>query len=106
MPRAALWLAGIIAVAQLGLTAFDAWRLTRERDALEARRESIFRSAFPEARVVVDPELQMARNLADLRSARGLAGSDDFLVQMSAAARGTAGPVRSVEYANGKLATK
>jgi len=82
----------------------DAWRLSSERSALEARRESIFRAAFPEARVVVDPELQMARNLADLKRERGLAAGDEFLVQMTAAARGA--PVKSVEYANGRLATR
>ena len=105
IPRAALWLAGAVAAFQLGFTAFDAWRLSRERAQLEAQREAIFRTAFPEAKVVVDPELQMARNLATLRASRGLAGGDEFLVRMTEAARaGT--PVRAVEYANGKLATQ
>lgn len=106
VPRAAVWIAGVIAVLQVGFTAWDAWRLGRERSALEARREEIFRSAFPEARVVVDPELQMARNLAELKRSRGLAAGDEFLVQMTQAARASSGPVRSVEYANGKLATR
>ena len=106
IPRAALWLAGLVAALQLGFTAWDAWRLGRERADLEARREAIFRAAFPEARVVVDPELQMARNLAELRRARGLAGGDDFLARMTQAARAAKGPVRSVDYADGKLATR
>ena len=106
IPRAAVWLAGAIAALQLALVAYDDWRLTRERAELEARREAIFRTAFPEARVVVDPELQMARNLAELRRARGLADGDDFLARMTEAARSARGPVRSVEYANGKLATR
>jgi hypothetical protein len=42
--------------------AADAWRLSSERASLEARREAIFRAAFPEAKVVVDPELQMRRS--------------------------------------------
>ena len=105
LPRAALWIAAAIVVFQLGFTAFDAWRLSSERSSLEARREGIFRAAFPEAKVVVDPDLQMARNLADLKRERGLAAGDEFLVQMTAAARG-GGPVKSVEYANGKLATR
>ena len=106
LPRAAVWIAGTIAVVQLGFTAWDAWRLGRERSALEAQREAIFRSAFPEARVVVDPELQMARNLAELKRSRGLAAGDEFLVQMTQAARGSHGKVNSIEYANGKLATR
>jgi len=105
LPRAALWLATAVVLLQLGFTALDAWRLSSERAALEARRETIFRAAFPEAKVVVDPELQMARNLADLKRERGLAAGDEFLVQMTAAARGGT-PVKSVEYANGKLATR
>jgi general secretion pathway protein L len=105
LPRAVPWLAAAVVLLQLGFTAFDTWRLSTERSALEARREGIFRAAFPEAKVVVDPELQMARNLADLKRERGLAAGDEFLVQMTAAARGGA-PVMSVEYANGKLATR
>jgi general secretion pathway protein L len=106
LPRAALWLAGLIAALQLAFTAADEWRLRHERADLEARREAIFRAAFPEARVVVDPDLQMARNLAQLRRARGLAAGDDFLARMTQAARATPGTLRSAVYADGKLATK
>ena len=74
-----------------------------ERSGLEARREAIFRAAFPEAKVVVDPELQMRRNLADLRRARGLPAADEFLGQMSRVARESGGTARSIEYANGRL---
>jgi general secretion pathway protein L len=105
IPRAAVALAAIIAALQLGFTAADVWRLERERSALEARREAAFRSAFPDARTVIDPELQMARNLADLRRARGLAADDDFLAQLTSAARGKV-PVKSVEYAGGNLQVK
>ena len=106
IPRAAAWLTLAIVVLQLAFTAGDEWRLRQERSALEARREAIFRTAFPEARVVIDPDLQMARNLAELRRARGLAAGDEFLVRMTEAARASNGPLRSVEYANGKLATR
>ncbi|MEO5694223.1 MAG: type II secretion system protein GspL [Usitatibacter sp.] len=106
IPRAALWLAGAIALLQLGFTAFDTWRLERERTVLEAQREAIFRAAFPEARVVVDPDLQMARNLAELKRARGQAAGDEFLVGMTQAARVSPNGVRSVEFTNGKLVTR
>ena len=106
LPRAAAWLAGAIVALQLGFTAFDAWRLERERAQLAAQGESIFRSTFPEARVVVDPQLQMARNLAELQRSRGLASGDEFLVHLTEAARGTHGAIHSVEYANGKVTTK
>jgi general secretion pathway protein L len=106
LPRAAWWLAGTIVLLQFGFTAFDAWRLSREHAELEARAETIFRAAFPDARVVVDPQLQMARNLAELKRSRGLAGGDEFLVRMTEAARAAPGTVRSVEYANGKVTTR
>ena len=104
IPRAAAVLVAIIALAQILFVGLDAWRLDRERGSLEAKREAIFRSAFPEAKTVVDPDLQMSRNLADLKRTRGLAGGDDFLVQLTRAAR--EGTARSVVYANGRLETK
>ena len=103
VPRAAVALALVIALTQLAFIAADAWRLSSERASLEARREAIFRAAFPEAKVVVDPELQMSRNLAELRRARGLPAADDFLGQLSRAAREPGGAARSIEYANGRL---
>jgi general secretion pathway protein L len=103
LPRAALVLAAAIAVLQLAFIALDAARLEHERRRLEGEREALFREAFPEARVVVDPDLQMRRNLAELRRTRGLAVEDDFLGQLSAAAREAGGPARSIEYASGKL---
>ena len=103
LPRAAVAIAASIAVLQLAFIAADAWRLGRERSELDARREAIFRSAFPEAKVVVDPELQMRRNLADLQRTRGIAGADDFLGSLSRAASATGGPAKTIEYANGKL---
>jgi len=103
IPRAAVALALSIVVVQFALDGAQAWRLARERADLAARAESLFRSAFPEAKAVVDPRLQMERNLAQLRRSRGLAAGDDFLAQLTHAARASGGLARSVEYANGRL---
>jgi general secretion pathway protein L len=103
IPRAAVILAAVIATVQVAFAGIDAWRLERERQSLEARREAIFRAAFPEATAVVDPELQMRRNVAELRRARGLAADDDFLGQLTRAAREGRTPVKSVEYASGRV---
>jgi general secretion pathway protein L len=105
VPRAVLILAALILALQAGFTVLDDLRLRRERASLEAQREAIFRRAFPEAKVVVDPELQMSRNLAELRRARGQAGGDAFLAELTRIARANARP-KSVEYANGKLVTR
>ena len=105
IPASVLVLATLIVLLQAILAAADHLQLSAERRELDRRAESIFRAAFPEAKVVVDPQLQMARNLADLRRSRGLGGGDEFLVQMTRAAS-AGGRVRAVEYANGKLVTR
>jgi len=103
LPRAAVALAAIIGVAQIGFVALDAWRLDRERARLEAERETLFRTSFPEAKVVVDPDLQMKRDLAELKRTRGIAGADEFLSALAQAAHETPGQVKAIEYANGKV---
>jgi general secretion pathway protein L len=103
LPRAALILAALIAALQLGFVALDAWRLQHERSTIEARREAVFRAAFPEAKVVVDPDLQMRRNLAELKRTRGMPAEDDFLASLSRAASTSDAPAKSIEYSNGKL---
>lgn len=103
VPRLAIGLAAAIVVLQVAFAAAQVWQLGRERAALEARAEAIFREAFPEARAVVDPQLQMERNLAELRRARGLAAGDDFLARLTQAARESDAPLRSLDYAGGKL---
>ncbi|MEO7742351.1 MAG: type II secretion system protein GspL [Usitatibacter sp.] len=105
LPRGAVALVAVIVTLQALFSGLAAMRLGDERANLERRREAIFRAAFPEAKVVVDPDLQMARNLADLKRARGLAAGDDFLAQMTRAANGR-DTVKSIEYANGKLVTR
>jgi general secretion pathway protein L len=105
IPKAALWLAGAIAALQVGLAVADSLRMQAERERLVRRQEQIFRTAFPEAKAVVDPELQMARQLEDLKRSRGLAAGDDFLAQLTRVARESRS-VRTVEYAGGRLVAK
>ena len=106
IPRAAVALAACIAALQVAFVGFDALRLEHERSRLEAEREAIFRAAFPEAKVVVDPDLQMSRNLAELKRARGIVVEDDFLVRLTRAASEPGGPARSIEYSGGKLVVR
>ena len=105
-PRHAIAILGAIVVLQVMFTGLDAWRLQRERQSIDREREAIFREAFPEARVVVDPQLQMERNLADLRRTRGLAGGDEFLMQLTRASRDARMPLKGLDYANGRLTTR
>jgi general secretion pathway protein L len=105
IPRAAAITAVLIIVLQGLFIGADALRMSRERDRLEAQREAIFRGAFPEAKAVVDPELQMSRNLEELRRARGLAEGDDFLAQLTRVARESKA-VSSVQYESGRLVAR
>ncbi len=106
VPRAAWALLGATLVLQVALEGARTWSLSRERAALAARAEAVFRGAFPQAKAVVDPRLQMERNLADLRRSRGLASGDDFLARLTDAARASQGPVRAIEYANGRMVVR
>jgi len=103
--RAALaWaLAAALVALQFGATVADGWRLERERRALEAEREAVFRAAFPEAKTIVDPALQMRRNLADLQRSRGRAAANDFLSLATAAARADGAPAKRLVYSGGRL---
>jgi general secretion pathway protein L len=115
------WLASIdwrawrlpAAVAGAALLAFVAganlhWgRMVQERAALRAQMEATFRQAFPEAQVVIDPVLQMQRQVADLRLRSGHSGPDDF-VPLLARFSQALGPrandaLASLEYREGRL---
>jgi general secretion pathway protein L len=74
------WLARLKPAAALGaallaahvlVTLGDWARLAYEARSLRNAMEAEFRNAFPEAVAVVDPALQMRRNVADLRRAAG-----------------------------------
>jgi general secretion pathway protein L len=82
-------------------------QLAREKDAIRRSLESAFRSAFPSAQVVVDPVLQMNRQVAALRARSGQAGPEDFvpLVARFAQALGPLGvdALAALEYRDGRL---
>jgi general secretion pathway protein L len=67
--------AALVAAIVLGvhglLTVGDWLRLRFEAAGLRAAAEANYRTAFPDARTVVDPALQMARGVAGLRRAAG-----------------------------------
>ncbi len=84
--RPAITVAVLMLVLQCGFSALDWWRLERERRAIEAGMIATFKTAFPDARAIVDPALQMRRNLDAIRRERGIAGASDFQVQLARAA--------------------
>jgi general secretion pathway protein L len=92
--------------ALLGLNLHWA-QLAREKDVLRRALESTFRATFPQAQVVVDPVLQMNRQVASLRAASGQQGPEDLvpLLARFATALGSSGidVLAGVEFRDGRL---
>jgi general secretion pathway protein L len=78
-------------------------QLNQEKSRLKAEAERRFRQAFPQTQVVVDPLLQMQRNVSTLRVQAGQAGPDDFvpLASKLSSALATVAPLQSSSVANG-----
>ncbi len=105
--RAPALLAGAcLAAALAGLNLHWAQLLT-EKTAIRQSLEATFRSAFPAAQVVVDPVLQMNRQVAALRARSGQSGPEDFapLLGRLGDALGPTGvdALAAVEYREGRL---
>ena len=105
--RPAAWIAGG-ALAIHGIALIADWSvLAGEQRALRRQMEAKFRAAFPDAVAVVDPALQMRRNLADAKHAAGQPDSGDFLpmVEKVATAARDLPPaaLRIGAYENGRL---
>jgi general secretion pathway protein L len=69
--------------------------------------EAAFRNAFPEAKAVVDPALQMRRNVADLRRAAGEPDATDLvpvLAKLAPALAAAGLRPQSLRYERGELA--
>jgi general secretion pathway protein L len=75
--------AGAILALNAVLTVGDWARLAYEAHALRSGMESAFRKAFPDAKTVVDPALQMRRNFADLRRAAGEPDATDLVPMLA-----------------------
>ena len=71
--------AAVLIVLHALLTFGDWARLAFEARSLRQEMERTFRKAFPDAKTVVDPALQIRRNLADLRRAAGEPDSGDLV---------------------------
>ncbi len=79
-------LIGLIVTVQL-VALFADWLLLRqEHQRLQNEMVATFKQAFPEATAIVDPALQMRRNLSDIQRAHGTLASTDFLPLLAAAA--------------------
>ena len=94
-----------IAVLQLAFTAVDTWRLQRAHDALAASEEAVFRAAFPDAKVVVDPGAADGAQPRGAQAQPRPRGRATISSCRPRAPRATSPPARRSRssYANGKL---
>jgi general secretion pathway protein L len=101
---AALLLAGVILVGVT--TGLNYFRLAGQREQLSAEIEDVYRKAFPRAKRIVNPRVQMEQKLTQLRRRAG-GGNTDFLAMFAETAdvvRSTEGiNVRGASYRNGRL---
>lgn len=70
-------LLAVMVSLQAAFIVIDAWRLDQRRLSLEREMIQVFRDAFPQAQAIVDPPLQMQRNLDAMKRARGQGSADD-----------------------------
>ncbi len=81
--------------------------LGSEQRELRAQMEARFRGLFPEAVAVVDPVLQMRRQLTTQRQRAGVADGSDFLPLLELVALATrdqpVGVVRKLSWENGRM---
>jgi len=105
--RPAAWIAGAaLAIHAVALVA-DWTLLGTEQRSLRARMEARFRSAFPDAVAIVDPALQMRRQLAAARHRAGVPDAGDFAPMIEKVASGLKGlppgGLRTVSYESGRM---
>jgi hypothetical protein len=79
----------------------------REREALVAEMNALYRTAFGANAVLVDPPLQMQRALAELRRRNGEPGATDFLSLLRVLTERMLDPatqrIDAMTYGNGRL---
>ncbi len=103
-PAIALLSAGLI--LQGGMAVAEVSRLSNQARVLQPQIEQIFRNTFPGTRKIVNPRVQMERNLEALRTGQGQDGGNFLSLLHSTGAVLKATPdlqLRSVSYKEGEL---
>ena len=99
---ASIWLVGT-----LGFSVGNWWQLDRKHHSYQQVMTALFRQTFPDAKVVLDPALQMQRNLETLQAQTGGAGNGDLLPLLAGIApvmrANPQASLRTLKYEDAKL---
>ena len=102
---AAILFAAAVAIEIVGV--FAQWGALRyEKTRLEARMSEQFKVAFPQAQAIVDPALQMSRNVGAARAAAGIGTHADVLPLLAEALRPVGSQpwrLKTIVYEGGRL---
>jgi general secretion pathway protein L len=103
--RTAIALLGAWLILQGGMAVAEVSRLSRQTQALQPQIEQTYRKAFPGAGKVVNPRVQMERNLESLRGAQGQGGGFLMLLGSTAAVLKATSDLqlRNISYKEGEL---
>ncbi|NOX43716.1 MAG: type II secretion system protein GspL [Gammaproteobacteria bacterium] len=91
---------------QLAMTTTHYFQLKSQSDEIQAEIKQIYLTAFPDAKNVVNPQVQMERKLKALRGGAGQGGSSvlGLLSGTASVLKSTAGlEIKSIRYQDGKL---
>ena len=103
--RPAVLLLGLWLVVQLGAMGLEYQRLSAQNEEMREQITTLYREAFPQARKVVNPRVQMERGLAKLRGGGG-AQMDllGFIAKAGPILKATPGlKLRSLRYKENRL---
>lgn len=97
----------VFAIGWAGFSGWELFQLSRQHEAARREMLDLFRKSFPEAKSIVDPALQMARNLSGLQAGGGSVAPGDLLPMLTdtAAVLAASGavPPRAIQYADGGI---
>lgn len=81
--RPAFLVMALIAASHIGFGLLEWGKLRREKEAINAEMTAVFKENFPAASAIVDPALQMERNVDALKRERGIGSTDPLRAALS-----------------------
>ena len=94
---------GLAALLLLQLVAVQTWIWRQSAQPQQEEMKAILRGSFPQVTLVIDPMLQMQREVEQLKRASGSASAGDLAVMLSVLAQSDAPAPRRLDYSAGQL---